>query len=82
MKPDRRLADLGFDWESHKAALGWWDCIFRRPGIFEEEVEATEPERLGRAQFLLGWHSFGYFLLLLTVGRYLLLDVLQLPLDS
>lgn len=76
--PRKRLAELDFGWASHKAALGWMDCIFRRPRDFEAEVEATAPERLGRVHFFLGWHFWSYYLLLLTGGRYLLCDVLRL----
>ena len=82
MKPTIPLAELGFDWQSHKAALGWWDCIFRRPQLFEAEGKALPAEVLRWSYLPLSVHGASYFVLLILAGRFLLADVFGLSLAS
>lgn len=80
--PEIALGDLDFGWASHRAALGWWSCLFRRPVEFDAKLKKIRTDKFFRAVALLGWHGFGYFLALAVAGRYFLTDVVGLPPDT
>jgi len=63
------LAEIGFNWRSHKAAVAWLWLLYRRPSDFQEAVRGLPRRQALRGALSLCIHGFPYvFLVSMTLS--------------
>jgi hypothetical protein len=77
------LADLGLNSRHRVSALWWLALLYRRPAAFTQAIDGIEglPAQL-KAAAILYLNSLPFVLGVATVGRVIIFDVLELPMQN